>query len=65
MGPSRYFAFQTASSSLWAVYGDYDVAYNPYDLDSYGSKYSQSGWLNIPYKSVLGTKSIVNNGESK
>jgi hypothetical protein len=31
----------------------------PYDLDSYGiSKYSQSGWLNIPYKSVLGAKSI-------
>jgi ligand-binding sensor domain-containing protein len=61
MGPSRnnIFAFQTTSSSLWAVYGDYDVAYNPYDLDSYGiSKYSQSGWLNIPYKSVLGTKSI-------
>tara|TARA_R110000868_G_scaffold74688_5_gene215912 strand:- start:36307 stop:38550 length:2244 start_codon:yes stop_codon:yes gene_type:complete len=61
MGPSRnnIFAFQTTSSSLWAVYGDYDFAYNPYDLDSYGiSKYSQSGWLNIPYKSVLGTKSI-------
>jgi len=61
MGPSRnnIFAFQTTSSSLWAVYGDYDVSYNPYDLDSYGiSKFSQSGWLNIPYKSVLDAKSI-------
>ena len=61
MGPSRnnIFAFQTTSSSLWAVYGDYDVSYNPYDLDSYGiSKLSQAGWLNIPYKTVLGAKSI-------
>lgn len=61
MGPSgnNIFAFKTTSSSLWAVYGDYDVAYNPYELDSYGiSKFSQSGWLNIPYKSVLGAKSI-------
>ncbi|MEZ7505693.1 T9SS type A sorting domain-containing protein [Flavobacterium sp. Arc2] len=61
MGPSRnnIFAFQATSSSLWAVYGDYDSAYNPYGLDSYGiSKFSQAGWLNIPYKSVLGAKSI-------
>jgi hypothetical protein len=50
MGPSRnnIFAFQTTSNSLWAVYGDYDVSYNQYDLDSYGiSKFSQNGWLNI------------------
>lgn len=61
IGPSRnnVFAFQTTSTSLWAVYGDYDVSYNPYDLDSYGiSKYSQSGWLNIPFESVLDAKSI-------
>jgi hypothetical protein len=61
MGPSRnnIFAFQTTSNSLWAVYGDYDATYNPYGLDSYGiSKFSQDGWLNIPYASVLGAKSI-------
>jgi ligand-binding sensor domain-containing protein len=61
MGPSRnnIFAFQTTSNSLWAVYGDYDASYNPYGLDSYGvSKFSQDGWLNIPYASVLGAKSI-------
>jgi hypothetical protein len=61
MGPSRnnIFAFQATSSSLWAVYGDYDVSYNPYELDSYGiSKFSENGWLNIPYTSVLGAKSI-------
>lgn len=61
-GPSRnnIFAIQTATSSLWAVYGDYSLFYNPYPLDSYGvSKYSETGWLNIPYEKVLGAKSIV------
>ena len=61
-GPSRnnVFAFQTTSDGLWAVYGDYSSIYNPYPLDSYGiSKYSSTGWLNIPYEKVLGAKSIV------
>ena len=61
-GPSRnnIFALQTTATSLWAVYGDYDLFYNPYGLDSYGiSKYSPTGWLNIPYEKVLGAKSLV------
>lgn len=61
-GPSRnnIFALQTTSNLLWAVYGDYSGTYNPYPLDSYGvSKYSATGWLNIPYEKVLGAKSIV------
>lgn len=61
-GPLRnaVFALQTTSNSLWTVFGDYDVRYNPYDLDSYGiSKYSNEGWLNIPYDKVLGAKSMV------
>jgi hypothetical protein len=60
-GPSRnnIFAIQTTSNALWAVYGDYNVSYNPYALDSYGiSKYSATGWLNIPYEKVLGAKSL-------
>ena len=61
-GPLRnsIFALQTTTTSLWTVYGDYDVQYNPYDLDNYGiSKYSNEGWLNIPYEKVLGAKSMV------
>ena len=61
-GPSRnnIFAIQTTTTSLWAVYGDYSLFYNPYGLDSYGiSKYSSSGWLNIPYENVFGAKSLV------
>ena len=61
-GPLRnaVFALQTTSTSLWTVFGDYDVRYNPYDLDDYGiSKYNAQGWLNIPYEKVLGAKSMV------
>jgi Two component regulator propeller len=61
IGPSRnnVFALQTTSEVLWAVYGDYSGTYNPYPLDSYGiSKYSATGWLNIPYEKVFGAKSI-------
>lgn len=62
IGPSRnrIFALQATPTSLWTVYGDYDLFYNPYPLDSYGiSKYSETGWLNIPYEKVFGAKSLT------
>lgn len=62
IGPSRnnIFALQASQNQLWTVYGDYDIFYNPYDLDDFGiSKYSTSGWLNIPFAEVLGAKSIT------
>ncbi len=66
MGPSRnnVFALQVSSSSLWAVYGGYSGTYNPYAYNnsgpnSYGiSKFSEAGWLTIPYDKVLGAKSL-------
>lgn len=61
-GPFRnnIFSLDVTSNVLWAVYGDYDTYYNPYDLDSYGiSKYASSSWLNIPYSDVLDVKSIT------
>jgi hypothetical protein len=61
-GPSRnsVFALQATSTVLWTVYGNYNEGYNPYPLDSYGiSKYSSTGWLNIPYEKLFGAKSIV------
>lgn len=71
-GPTRnnIFSLDVVPNALWAVYGDYDVSYNPYSLDSYGiSKFNVSGWLNIPYESVFGAKSmtriIVNPGNEK
>ena len=62
IGPSQnaIFALQASPNQLWTVYGDYDIFYNPYDLDNLGiSKYSTAGWLNIPYSEVLGAKSIT------
>ncbi|WP_291286118.1 ABC transporter substrate-binding protein, partial [Flavobacterium sp.] len=60
-GPVRnnIFSMDVSPGSLWAVYGDYDIYYNPYNLDSYGvSKYNTSGWLNITYSKVLEAKSL-------
>ncbi|NNT71242.1 T9SS type A sorting domain-containing protein [Flavobacterium sp. IMCC34852] len=66
-GPIRnyMFAIDSSSSSLWATYGGYNIFYNPYtfvgfDLASFGiSKYTETGWLNIPYSEVLGAKSLT------
>ncbi|MCD9576093.1 T9SS type A sorting domain-containing protein [Flavobacterium soyae] len=61
-GPSRnnIFSLDVTPNVLWAVYGDYDIYYNPYDLDSYGiSKLNNSKWLNIPYSEVYDAKSIT------
>lgn len=61
-GPLRnsVFALQATDSSLWTVFGDYSGVYNPYPKDSYGiSKFNKNEWLNIPYKDVLGAKSLI------
>ncbi|WP_166921162.1 type IX secretion system anionic LPS delivery protein PorZ [Flavobacterium poyangense] len=61
-GPVRnnIFSMDATPNVLWAVYGDYDIFYNPYGLDSYGvSRYNASGWLNIPYESVFDAKSMT------
>lgn len=61
-GPVRnnIFSLYAVSSQMWAVYGDYNTAYNPYPLDSYGiSKYTTAGWVNIPYSDVFNAKSIT------
>ena len=61
IGPSRnsIFSMQVTPTQLWAVYGDYDTFYNPYPLDYYGiSKLTSSGWLNIPFDTVFGAKSM-------
>jgi sugar lactone lactonase YvrE len=61
-GPSRnnIFALQTTINSFWAVYGDYNLFYNPYPKESYGiSKYSETGWLNIPYEKVFEAKTLI------
>lgn len=54
-GPIRnnIFAIKTTTNNLWAVYGDYDVFYNPDPLDYYGiSKFTATGWQNTPYNEL-------------
>lgn len=67
-GPQKnnMFSINGTSTNLWAVYGGYDVTYNPYtyigfNLSEFGiSKYNETdGWLNIPYSDVLGAKALV------
>lgn len=65
-GPLRnnVFAIDTSSPNLWAVFGGYDIDYNPYTFTSGGlpkfgiSKFNKDGWLNIPYDDLLETKAI-------
>ena len=64
---NNIFSINSSSSNLWAVYGGYDIFYNPYGyIPSMGpapfgiSKYNQSnGWQNIPYSDLLGAKALV------
>ncbi len=61
-GPVRnnIFSIDASANNLWAVYGDYDISYNPYPLDSYGvSRFNTSGWLNVAYSDVYDAKSIT------
>jgi len=54
-GPLRnnIFAINTATNNLWAVYGDYNISYNPDPLDYYGiSKFTSTGWQNTPYNDI-------------
>jgi hypothetical protein len=66
---NNMFSIKSSPNNLWAVYGGYDISYNPYlysgfTLSQFGvSKYNeQNGWLNIPYSEVLDTKAMVRIG---
>lgn len=63
---NNMFSINNTSSNLWAVYGGYDITYNPFtfigfSLSEFGiSKYNLTdGWLNIPYDDVLNAKALV------
>lgn len=70
-GPMKnnMFSISSSANNLWAVYGGYDINYNPslysgFSLSEFGISRlnEQTGWLNIPYSDVLGTKSMVRIG---
>jgi len=44
---------------LWAVFGEVDLFFNPYPLNSRGiSQFENNEWTNIPFEEVLGARSI-------
>jgi ligand-binding sensor domain-containing protein len=61
---NNMFAINSSSANLWAVYGGYDISYDPYryigfSLTEFGiGKYNENGWLNIPYSDVLESKAL-------
>lgn len=65
-GPFRndVFSIDASSSNLWAVFGGYDLDYNPYSFTPNGlakfgiSKFNKNGWLNIPYSDLSEAKAI-------
>ena len=63
---NNMFSINSSSSNLWAVYGGYDIYYNPYTYIGFTptqfgiSKYNEAnGWLNIPNTNVLDAKALV------
>lgn len=63
-GPERnaIFAIDASTRNVWAVYGGYSYAYNPFDYAGFAlfgiGKFTENKWLNIPKEDVLGVKSL-------
>ncbi|MBC7606745.1 MAG: T9SS type A sorting domain-containing protein [Burkholderiales bacterium] len=59
------FAINATTQNLWAVYGGYDINYNPYTYFGFSpaqfgiSKFNnQTGWKHIRYENLLGAKAL-------
>ncbi|WP_299185917.1 two-component regulator propeller domain-containing protein [uncultured Aquimarina sp.] len=60
-GPLSNFTFgiEALNNTLWVVFGQYDVNFNPFPLQQRGiSKLTSEGWLNISKDEVLGATSL-------
>ncbi|MCR5861044.1 T9SS type A sorting domain-containing protein [Flavobacterium sp. J372] len=59
---SNIFSLEKTANNLWAVFGGYNIDYNPYipTLNYFGiSRLNSTGWLNIPNSDVFGAAAIV------
>ncbi|MAX69884.1 MAG: ABC transporter substrate-binding protein [Flavobacteriaceae bacterium] len=60
-GPSEnnIFKIDATTNTVWATYGAYNEALNPYPLNSKGISYLRDDlWENIPFDNVLGTREL-------
>ncbi len=55
------FKIDASNNEIWVTYGDYDVNYNAYPLQSYGiSHFVDEQWLNTPFSSLLSAQNLTN-----
>lgn len=55
------FSIETSPFGVWVTFGEYDVYFNPYPLNSRGiSHLKNNEWININYSEVLEAKSLNN-----
>lgn len=60
-GPSEnnIFRLDATTETVWATYGEYDAALNPFPLTSKGiSYYNDDVWQNIPFDSLFATREL-------
>jgi hypothetical protein len=62
-GPSRNdsFSISTSPNELWVGYGDYDVFYDPFPLESLGISHfvEEEGWESFSFDEVLNARSLA------
>ncbi|MDP5082518.1 MAG: ABC transporter substrate-binding protein [Winogradskyella sp.] len=60
-GPSEnnIFRLNASTETVWATYGEYSLALNPFPLTAKGiSYYKDEVWQNIPFDSLFGTREL-------
>ncbi len=56
---NKPFSIKATPNNLWVTFGDYDLFYNPYPLNSYGmSHLKNEKWINTPYSEVFDAKCL-------
>lgn len=53
------FSIQSGNNELWVTFGEYNLFYNPYPLNSRGiSHFIDDSWINTPYEAILDAKCL-------
>ena len=56
---NKPFSVKSTPNNLWVTFGDYDLFFNPYPLNSYGfSHLKNEEWINTPYTEVFDAKCL-------